>query len=282
MTNSDPENQTETQQQGDHQRHIHVGDYDISIDEDKAPLVGVAASAIILLIAVEIGQGIKRHIKEYGIAFASIALILSVVSLLPNNEQMKQYSPQLNYFLFVWCFIGACIMTFGDGPFIETSNGYFASWGMVIFAAMAMGYANIPLNDNLRRATEGQNLLLGLGACAIVCIVACVPYFDEYKFKAQGEAIFAIIVSIMTVLLVANFVYAKYQGNTAMLQYEFPTLGVFALMWVLAAAMTTFRGPFSTTGNGYFAMWAGAVLAVKAAIRAKGSAPVSTSVSESE
>lgn len=283
MTNSDPENQTETQQQGDHQqRHIHVGDYDISIDEDKAPLVGVAASAIILLIAVEIGQGVKRHIKEYGIAFASIALILSVVSLLPNNEQMKQYSPQLNYFLFVWCFIGACIMTFGDGPFIETSNGYFASWGMVIFAAMAMGYANIPLNDNLRRATEGQNLLLGLGACAIVCIVACVPYFDEYKFKAQGEAIFAIIISIMTVLLVANFVYGKYKGNAAMLQYEFPTLGVFALMWVLAAAMTTFRGPFSTTGNGYFAMWAGAVLAVKAAIRAKGSAPVSTSVSESE
>ena len=279
---SDPENQTETEQEGDHQRHIHVGDYDIAFDEDKAPLVGVATSAIILFIALIMGHNVKRPIVGYGMVLASIALILSVVSLLLNNEQMKQYSPYLNYFLFVWCFVGACVMTFGYGPFIVTSNGYFASWGMAIFAAMAIGYANIPLDDNVRKATKGQNLLLGLGACAIVCIVACAPHLYERKFEFLGESIFAIVVSAWTLLLAAHFVCGKRQrqGNTAVL--ESIALVAIAVHWVVAAAMTTFRGPFNSTGNGYFAMWAGAVLAVKAAIRAKDSAPNYTSVSESE
>jgi hypothetical protein len=253
--------------QGQNQKHIQVGKYDVNIDNDKLPLVGVAASAIVLIIAVGVGY-VKKHIKEYGFTIGSVALIIALLGLIPNDA-VGRYSLYLNYFLFIWCFVGACVMTGADGPFDETGNGYFASWALVVFSGISMGISNETLPVHIRNITNGMNLILGLGACAVVVMISTIPYFDNNHFYNIGESTLAVIVSVLTILLVANFVYAKYQNNLQMKQFELPTLAVVAFLWVITASLTTFRGPFTTTGNGYFACWAGVFCAVKATMNAK-------------
>ena len=249
----------------DNQRHLRVGSYDLSIDNEKVPLLGVAASAIVLLIAVGIGY-VEKKIRNYGFSLGGIALIIGVLGLVPTPDAIDKYSLYLNYFLFLWCFIGACVMTFGNGPFTVTGNGYFASWALAVFSTMSMGITKSKMPENFRKAYAETNVILGLGACSVVTMIACIPQMDSYYYK--GETLFALIISILTILVVANFVYAKMKENLQIQQFEVPTLMVFAILWILAACMTTFRGPFLTTGNGYFAVWAGAVLAVKAALSA--------------
>jgi hypothetical protein len=256
----------------DNQRHLRVGGFDISVDNEKASLLGVATSAIVLLIAVGIGQFQMSRTVSYGYAVGAIALILALLGLIPNsNATLDKYSLYLNYFLFVWCFVGACVLTFGDGPFKETGNGYFASWALTVFSAMSMGISNLPLSENVRKATEGMNIILGLGASAFVTMIACIPYIDDAN--AKREAIFGLIVSVLTILVVATFVYAKMRNNLQMKKVELPIYAMFACLWIIVAGMTTFRAPFATTGNGYFSTWCGAVLAVKATISAKSESP---------
>jgi len=252
----------------DNQRHLKVGSYDISIDNEKMPLLGVAASAIVLLIAIGIGS-VEKKMRNYGFSLGAIALIIGILGLVPTNDVTDKYSLYLNYFLFLWCFIGACVMTFGDGPFTITGNGYFASWALAVFSTMCIGLSKLKMPENFRRAYAGMNVILGLGACAVVTMIACIPEFSRYYFQFKGETVFALIVSILTIFVVANFVYAKMKENLQIQQFEVPTFMVLAMLWMLAACMTTFRGPFTLTGNGYFAVWGGAVLAVKAAMSAK-------------
>jgi len=113
----------ETPENTDNQKHLKVGSYDVSIANEKVPLLGVAASAIILLVAVGVGQVGKKWYRSYGYALGSVALIIAVLGLLPKiSDHFDKFSLYVNYFLFLWCFIGACIMTFGDGPFIATGE----------------------------------------------------------------------------------------------------------------------------------------------------------------
>lgn len=250
-----------TQQQ---QREFKVGKKVVSVDEDKLPHLGVIAASIILIAAVETGEQIDNKMRQYGIAVGSIAMILSFFSAIPQTASMlEQFSLYINYFLFVWCFIGACVLTFGDGPFDTTGNGYFACWALAIFSSLAMGINS--LSGDIKEATAGMTSMLGMGACAIVVLIALIGDFAQYEFIVKGEMIFGLITCISTILAVANFSYFRTQGNVTLKKMEFPTLSIFAIMWILSACFNTFRGPFEETSNGYFASWGGAILAVKAA-----------------
>lgn len=256
------------QEQASHfQQHIKVGNYDVDIDNDNLPFVGLAASAIVLIIAVSIGY-VKKHIKEYGITIGSIALLFALLGIL-KNDVFDHQSLYVHYFLLIWCFVGACIMTGPDGPFYETGNGYFASWGLVVFSMMAMDLSKQTLPVNIRNIANGMHLILGIGACAIVVMLSTIPYFDNKHFYNNGESTLAVIVSVLSILVAANFVYAKHKKSDQIREFELPTLTVIALLWIVTASLATFRGPFTTTGNGYFACWTAVFCAVKAAMKAK-------------
>jgi hypothetical protein len=143
-----PETTTET----NGKKHFHLGDYDISVSRkyvfqtpdfhcilhfvihlkqvpnEKVPLVGVMASALVLIAAIAVDEIIDNNRKRgaYGFVLGIVAFICALICLIVSSK--NKFSMYVTSFIFVWCFIGACIMTFRPGPYVNTGNGYFASW----------------------------------------------------------------------------------------------------------------------------------------------------------
>lgn len=122
-----------------------VGGYKIDIAEKQLPLVGIMLSSVILIIAMTTPMGrSKAQYYGYGVSVGAIALAFSFAGLVMtlntfrDSQSAGQFSKFNNYFLVVWNFLGALILTFW-GPFLNTSNGYFAAWALAIFAVMGIG-----------------------------------------------------------------------------------------------------------------------------------------------
>lgn len=104
-------------------KHITIGEYDISVPEEKVPLIGVLISAIVLFCALFVDNIITTKYR-YTIILCVVAFIAAILSIfIPRNKAVT-----LNYFLFLVTWVGACLLTFGDGPYVEPSNGYFGAW----------------------------------------------------------------------------------------------------------------------------------------------------------
>lgn len=104
--------------------------------------MGFGACGIIILIAIipfiRDDDGQIRSVAIYGIVLACLTIPLAFGStvLLPSPGMVKFIIFTL--FSFMWI-IFACLATF-RGPFTETGNGYFGSWGGAVtsvFAAIA-------------------------------------------------------------------------------------------------------------------------------------------------
>ena len=100
-----------------------------------------------------------------------------------------------------------------------------------------------------------------LATCCIVIICATPVHFDgEYRGEAQYAMSLACLTLAFTILVLA-------WGNGTMSSiiptgHEFAVIAGLAFLWVIEAALATFRGPFEETGNGYFASWGAAVITV--------------------
>jgi hypothetical protein len=195
----------------------------------------------------------------FSLSPAVIAMFFSLVgyALSSMEKSDTKLFSVLNLFLFVWNFIGTCTLTFG-GPFKITSNGYFAAWGIVFFAIMALGVTATQMKEEFH-STLGS--LMGILASSVVLIVAIVwQGFDVHK----NELIYAIIVAALSIPLALGLA----SRNTTS-KLDVGALLVFAILWIVAACELTFRGPFTVTGNGYFSAWFGAVTSVFAVMAAK-------------
>lgn len=97
---------------------------------------GCLVSAVVLLISLVSTNEHKSHNHyEYGIAVSVVAMFFALLGwaclTLPQlqNPKIIRYT---NYFLFLWCFVGACVLTFG-GPFKVAGNGALYGFGCCIF-----------------------------------------------------------------------------------------------------------------------------------------------------
>lgn len=227
-----------------------IGAYDVMVPNQKVPLLGVMASALILLIAIFL-KGVlddNRSYGEYGLIVAFVTLVVSFVSLfMPTGCTWAILL--MNSFLFVWTFVGACFLTFESGPFTYTGNGYFAAWGCAIFSGCALGF---------------RENYLDLGAASLVVLVMLVFEIKDDPDTYMAEIIYAMIVACITICIIA-FLTIKSMRTSRGSKCEAQILIILALLWVACAAVVSFSGPFTETGNGYFGAWIAAVLSVKGA-----------------
>lgn len=233
--------------------------------DDAAGHLGVIVSAAVLLVALT-RTGVKGGENyEYGLALASVAMFLALVGGVAAHYKMgsEQVILGLNGLLFAWCFIGACFMTF-DAPFQDTSNGYFASIGLVVCSLMTFGYDA----KDAKEAAGNMGGLVGLFAAAIVLFVALVSEDFNDSHSYHGGMVYATVLSALTIVVAGFFLYYQ-KNNGEPHTFAFYTLLAFMIMWVVAAGFVTFEGPFFATGNGYFSAWGGAFASVFAAMAAK-------------
>jgi len=262
--------------------------------------VGIFFSAIVLLVALtwskEGGSGHKGDkYYEYGISIAVVAMFFSLAGWAMGrrgllDEKIAVYN---NHFLVVWNFVGACFMTFGS-PFEVTGNGYFGSWGLVVFSLMTLGVTTSNVKETVSTAYGSTG---GLFVSAIILLTAILSVNRDAYRDSKGESVYGIILTILTILVVLAF-FKLEQASGQPHTLKFPTMAVFAIMWIALACLLTFRGPFYDTGmfvdiarapkrkhcrtfshrcthffcssgNGYFAAWGGAVTSVFAAFAAK-------------
>merc|ERR1719263_2368639 len=139
-----------------------------------------------------------------------------------------------------------------------------------------------PLHRDRERVLRrlGHGCLLGLVASSIIVIIASTDFLGPNSFH-RYEAIYAMVVSCITLIVFVTFLLeerrkmnlrktrGEHQGGYGTSIFKIVGLGLFAVLWVALAFVATFRGPFLTTGNGYFAVWAGAGCACSAATAAR-------------
>jgi len=242
--------------------------------------VGMIASSIVLLICLTSDEFIETgHMYKYGLSLASIAMISSVLGwfLLMNtgaHDPMVRYN---NVFLLIWCWIGAFFMTFGSAaPFQVTGNGYFASWGLVIFSTMALGVNLTSLRETAaHNGFQNKGAILGTFTSSLVLLTAISTHGIHHKSADFAELIFALIVSLLTIVVCGAMFLQNDNPNGDMESAQEPEqqqqdpkgmlfLLILSILWIMTAWSVTFRGPFVNTGNGYFGAWGGAVTSVYA------------------
>lgn len=228
---------------------------------------GMALCAAILLIALcSKNSGWEQHKHyEYGIAVASIAMIFSFLGWTmaytnkPGTDRVLLYN---NYFLFLWNFIGTSFLTFG-GPFVDTGNGYFAAWGLVVFSTLALGVSATSVQQHLSITTHSSAALF---ACSIVVLTAISFHGINDRDPNFAELVYSLIVTIITILITGATLSGKVPTTPAS---ELYIMALMMILWSVLAGLLTFRGPFLVTGNGYFGSWGGAFAAVYGVNRAR-------------
>lgn len=245
---------------------VGVAGYNIEIENRAIPYVGLILSAVILLIAIVVPVGKNTH-EGYGIAVCVVSILCGMFGAYMAWMNTSLYDNPLGtfpffgtltlgtanaQFLFLWNFVAAGILTF-DGPFLVTSNGYFACWAGVMFAIMAMGVTT----ESIRSQAGGMGYYNGLVVASVIQICAIIP---EMGGNANGQSTYSLIICIMTIIMVLAFgAYPNIE------RFKFYSFAIFAILWIVLASFVTFKGPFTATGNGYFSAWLGCTLCILAA-----------------
>ena len=112
------------------QQKTEIGvDFDSLANHSRLAYGGIIVSGIVLLVALTSTNTYHDHKHyHYGISVAAVPLLVSAIAwglaelTWNHTEFFVKNTLVVNYFLFFWCFIGACVLTFG-GPFDVAGNG---------------------------------------------------------------------------------------------------------------------------------------------------------------
>lgn len=251
---------------GDHGGYAYnVGGYSVNVLEQQMPFLGQLLVAPVLILAstlAEVTYGSKNY--GYATAVGVVAILFSAGGLYLLNKG-ELYNQQLmalpilgpcsigytvSLVNFVWWGIAAGILTF-SGPFTVTGNGYFAVWAGFFCSALGIGLTQDLVKD------LNQTIRLATASLVIICSVPSTlgGHFDP-------EAIYALTLACFT--LVYCIIQTNFANLISQVNVFFLLMGM-TLLWVIEAALVTFRGPFTETGNGYFASWGAAFLCIVSA-----------------
>jgi len=217
----------------------------------------VEVSSLVLLFATLGVWNSADPYKAYSLSVAVISLALCLIIQTGEFVQpgfLDKTEKGVSLFLFVWWCIGTGVITF-KAPFPATSNGYFSAWGGFLFST------HWALNtETFRKSAEemdkGRKLTSLSLLCGLVTLFACIPAVGGYY---KGNAAWGLAAGILT-FISSLFILQKYDDiNIQMMKFYGAVMFV---IWATVAGVLTFDGPFTFTGNGYFATWGGFIVAI--------------------
>ncbi len=260
----------------------------------------IVASAVLLGASSKYAGG-GNALGDYAVSVAAVALGLGLAmmvwykfiesddsALRKTRFEMPLVGPVniemlIAAFFAVWWIVGASILTF-QGPFEDTGNGYFASWGGA-FAATgyltdACGRSMTAIGSSIRR---GSGSLYALSVPSIVIIIAttkqycifatCSSYLEANKYHAEAAYGLSVGVISLGFILLLGLIRARadnvnLEGNGKKLIELMPKMIALVLtgLWIAACIILTFHEPFTTTRNGYFSCWLGLLFSIGFAI----------------
>ena len=115
---------------------------------------------------------------------------------------------------------------------------------MVIFAVQHCGATEV-----VEKGAKSLSSLAVLGVASIIMIVAIA--YDVSDGRDRGNSIYTLVLSCLTIVLAAGLWFADHKkpdiGAAIKPLYRFVTLTCFAIMWIVAACLVTFDGPFTVS-----------------------------------
>lgn len=231
---------------------FRLGSTTLVIGEHQRPYFFMVVASIILLI-----ESVGVFFNEgYAISVAVIAMLLALGALVMTYKMQDKWNSMgkyIAYFLLLWNTVGAFILTF-DGPFIVTSNAYFASWALSIFAFMATDFSFSNLQTNVQNAS----ILAYLLGASIVTMMACI-----FQGLGPWKSLLGFLIALFTIALCGVLIFMDQKGKIP--TFRTPCLALFSCLWVFAVVILTFKnGVFPLTGNGYIGAWLGLISCVYA------------------
>eukprot|EP00536_Pseudo-nitzschia_multiseries_P000421 jgi/Psemu1/321595/estExt_fgenesh1_pg.C_50059 len=148
----------------------------------------------------------------------------------------------------------------GNGRYVfgQAGNGYFALCAMFLCAMGNSGLTIDRVRQEAKKADFFVHCLTPTSVIVVIELTLGVPW-GEWNNRSHSEiATYALVVSVLTLCYgLVTAVLAWYWNNFRLgATIRLVLTIVFLVLWIVAAAMTTFVGPFRTTGNGYFCVWA--------------------------
>ena len=270
--------------------HFAMAGYQIDIDNGMLPFMGILASSLILLIAL-LTPDYEMPNKNYGVTLSILSMICSMMGMymLLNDKNKKELYHKtignnitvpilqtpltvgiiLSYFLFLWNFIGTCVLTF-DAPFLIVGNGWVAAWAMVGFSFLILGLHSDAVVETIEHWGYSSSILMG---ASVIQLAAVIPRFTDDIPGQQGQLVYSLLMCVATIafVIVVGFSHQSSSSTSSPTQglatYEVVAFAILAFLWLLLACLVTFQGPFQAVGNGWFSAWAGFLCTILLLVR---------------
>ncbi len=142
---------------------------------------------------------------------------------------------------------------------VATKNiiGFFALWAMMIFSIWNMG---VTADTITSQAKKSEPWIYAMTLGSIITIIELTARYT-WRFQSQtqkgisGYGLSVAVVSIVFGLVIFTFTMIGNEDRKLDPKIRLWTVSILIVLWLVAACLTTFIGPFTVTGNGYFAVW---------------------------
>jgi uncharacterized membrane protein YeaQ/YmgE (transglycosylase-associated protein family) len=103
-----------------------IGKFHLEVEAKQVPLVGFFMASFIFMIASIAQKDGLGNWYGYAVTIGVLGMVVALVGLVLLKYKSEIDQKYLAYFMLLWSIVGACLMTFGNGPFDSTGNGEYS------------------------------------------------------------------------------------------------------------------------------------------------------------
>lgn len=113
-----------------------IGKFHLEVEAKQIPLVGFFLASFIFMIAAIAQRRALDNWYGYAVAIGVIGMAVALVGLVLLKYKAEIDQKYIAYGMVVWSVLGACFMTFRNGPFNSTGNGTYDGYRCRLLARL--------------------------------------------------------------------------------------------------------------------------------------------------